>query len=339
MSNARVVAFASLLLMAFVTPASSQTPADSAKADSLKPKKTSRFGGMLNRAKQVAGNEKVQGAVKGAATNVACNAVPGVAVAAAASGGGPCQNTLMGGLVSKGMKGTAAMVAGGAASTAAAKATGKLGSTTTAAAAGALGSATGKGALSQAAAATAAGMIPKGLGGLMPKGVKGSDAAAIAAQAAAYQAAAMQSASMQAAAMGMMPSGAMPGAAAAASKSPMYDEISSKGHVATQGLVFDAGGQLRPESTPTLAQIASMLEAYPKLKIRIEGHTDNSGVPADNKALSEKRAQAVKAVLVDEYHVKANRIDAQGLGDTRPVASNTTLSGRYNNNRIEIVKM
>lgn len=325
--------------MALAVPALSQTPADSAKADSLKPKKTGRFGSMLNRAKKVAENDRVQGAVKGAATNVACNAVPGVAVATAVGGGGPCQNTLMGGLVTKGVKGTAAMVAGGAASTTAAKVTGKLGSTTTAAAAGALGSGTGKGVLSQAASATAAGMIPKSLGGLMPKGVKGSDAAAIAAQAAAYQSAAMQSAAIQAAAMGMMPNGAAPGAAPAASKSPMYDEIAAKGHIATQGLMFDAGGQLKPESTPTLAQIAAMLEAYPKLKIRIEGHTDNSGVPADNKALSEKRAQAVKAVLVEEYHIKANRVDAQGLGDTRPVASNTTLSGRYNNNRIEIVKM
>jgi hypothetical protein len=188
MSNARVVAFASLLLVAFAAPASAQAPADSAAADSLKPKKSGRFGGMLSKAKKVAENKRVQGAVKGAATNVACNAVPGVAVATAAGGGGPCQNTLMGGLVSKGMKGTAAMVAGGAASTAAANVTGKLGSTTTAAAAGALGAGTGKSALSQAAAATAAGMMPKGLGGMIPKGGKGaSDASVIAAQAAAMK--------------------------------------------------------------------------------------------------------------------------------------------------------
>src|SRR5215211_4260550 len=79
-------------------PSAPVTPADSVAADSVKPKKTGRFGGLVNKAKSVAGNKNVQAAakaagsdaVKGAAVGVACTVVPGAAVASAVSGQGPC---------------------------------------------------------------------------------------------------------------------------------------------------------------------------------------------------------------------------------------------------------
>ena len=143
MSRALLSVFSSLLVVAVSIPAGAQAPPgtvvpDSAAADSVKPKK-GRFGGMMDKAKKVAGSKTVQGAVKGAAANVACNAVPGAAVAAAATGNATCQNTVMGGLVQKGMAGAAGVAASGVA----AKAAGKLGGTTGAAAAGALSGATG----------------------------------------------------------------------------------------------------------------------------------------------------------------------------------------------------
>ena len=156
MPHARITLVSSMLVVAFALPAVAQTPKDSTVSDSTAPKK-SRFGGLINRAKQVAGNKAVQGAVKGAATNVACNAVPGAAIAAAAGGGGPCQNTLMGNLMTKtGIAGAAANMANGKASLAAAKAMGKMNGTTGAAAVGALSAVSGTNGTSQAAAIAAA---------------------------------------------------------------------------------------------------------------------------------------------------------------------------------------
>ncbi len=124
------------------------------------------------------------------------------------------------------------------------------------------------------------------------------------------------------------------------SRKSLYDDLAASGHVSTQGLLFDNGSdQLRPESAPTLRQIASMIEQHPELRIRIEGHTDNVGDKAANQKLSDKRAAAVKAALVSQYHVSAGRLDAKGFGDTKASGSNATADGRANNRRVELVKM
>jgi OmpA-OmpF porin, OOP family len=126
----------------------------------------------------------------------------------------------------------------------------------------------------------------------------------------------------------------------AESRKSIYDDLAASGRVATQGLLFDTGSdQLRPESTPTLKQIASMLTDHPELRIRIEGHTDNIGVKDTNRALSAKRAASVKAALVKNYAIAANRLDAQGFGDAKPVDKNDTVEGRQNNRRVELVKL
>jgi OmpA-OmpF porin, OOP family len=126
----------------------------------------------------------------------------------------------------------------------------------------------------------------------------------------------------------------------AESRKSIYDDLAASGRVATQGLLFDTGSdQLRPESTPTMKQIAAMLTGHPELRIRIEGHTDNVGVKETNRSLSAKRAASVKAALVKDYAIAANRLDAQGLGDTKPVDKNDTVEGRQNNRRVELVKL
>ncbi len=125
----------------------------------------------------------------------------------------------------------------------------------------------------------------------------------------------------------------------AASDKTIYDELSAKGRVATQGILFDIGSdRIKPESTPTLKEIAAMLQAHPELKLSIEGHTDNVGNPADNLKLSEARAAAVTAALVKNYAVDASRLQAKGFGSTKPVAPNTTVEARQNNRRVELVK-
>ena len=119
----------------------------------------------------------------------------------------------------------------------------------------------------------------------------------------------------------------------------LYDELTASGRVATQGIYFDTGSDtIRPESSPTLKEIAQMLMDHPELKLTIEGHTDNVGDAAANQTLSEKRAEAVRNALVATYKVDAGRLTTRGLGATKPVAPNTTPEGRQTNRRVELVK-
>lgn len=81
-----------------------------------------------------------------------------------------------------------------------------------------------------------------------------------------------------------------------------------------------------------------MREDHPDLKLTIEGHTHNVGGAEANQALSEKRAAAVRQVLIDGYQVDGARLVAKGLGQTKPAASNDTPEGRQSNRRVELVK-
>ena len=120
----------------------------------------------------------------------------------------------------------------------------------------------------------------------------------------------------------------------------LYDALNAEGRVATQGIYFDTGSdRIRPESTPTLKEIGAMLKEHPELKLTIEGHTDNVGNAASNQTLSEKRAAAVRQHLVDVHGVAAERLQARGLGPTKPVAPNETAEGRQQNRRVELVKL
>ena len=81
-----------------------------------------------------------------------------------------------------------------------------------------------------------------------------------------------------------------------------------------------------------------MLKEHPELALTIEGHTDNVGKPESNQALSEKRAAAVRQYLVDNYQIDGARLQAKGLGQTKPVGGNDTAEGRQQNRRVELVK-
>lgn len=121
---------------------------------------------------------------------------------------------------------------------------------------------------------------------------------------------------------------------------PMYDALMADGRFVTQGILFDTGSdKLRPESTPTLEEIAAMLEQHPELRVRIEGHTDAVGDDAANLQLSDRRAAAVKDYLITKKGVEAGRLEPQGLGETVPVGSNDTPEGRQQNRRVELVRL
>ncbi len=119
----------------------------------------------------------------------------------------------------------------------------------------------------------------------------------------------------------------------------LYAALAAEGHVATRGVLFDTGSaRIRPESTPTLAEITRMLEEHPDLRLRIEGHTDATGAAATNQALSERRAAAVRDHLVRQG-IAAGRLEAVGEGQERPVADNGTPEGRQQNRRVELVRL
>ncbi|HYD52666.1 MAG TPA: OmpA family protein [Gemmatimonadaceae bacterium] len=119
----------------------------------------------------------------------------------------------------------------------------------------------------------------------------------------------------------------------------LYEALAESGRVATQGILFDTGSdRIRPESTPTLKEIARMLEEHADLELLIEGHTDDVGQAAANQTLSEQRAVAVKAALVESFGVSADRLTAAGFGASKPAGKNDTAEGRQMNRRVELVK-
>jgi len=119
----------------------------------------------------------------------------------------------------------------------------------------------------------------------------------------------------------------------------LYDRLARDGRVATQGILFASGSaRIRPESTPTLEEIGTMLEEHPDLRLSIEGHTDSDGEEGFNQDLSERRAAAVKEYLVAHHGIEAERLETVGFGESKPVAENTTPEGKQQNRRVELVR-
>jgi outer membrane protein OmpA-like peptidoglycan-associated protein len=94
--------------------------------------------------------------------------------------------------------------------------------------------------------------------------------------------------------------------------------------------------EIKTESRVILENFAQYLKDNPKIKVEIEGHTDNVGNPKDNDALSTNRAFSVKAML-EEFGVDGKRILAKGYGANKPVADNKTEEGRAKNRRTEFL--
>lgn len=119
----------------------------------------------------------------------------------------------------------------------------------------------------------------------------------------------------------------------------MAKALADAGHIALYGLYFDTNkSAVKPDSRPTLEQIAALLKAQPALKLSVVGHTDNVGDAGFNKALSQRRADAVVAALIEDYGIAPERLAASGAGMDKPVAPNTSEDGRAKNRRVELVK-
>ena len=93
--------------------------------------------------------------------------------------------------------------------------------------------------------------------------------------------------------------------------------------------------RVREESFSDIKNLADFMQQYPQTSTRVEGHTDSVGTDQYNQRLSERRAQAVREVLVNQYGVESQRVDSAGYGESRPVADNSTEQGRQINRRVE----
>jgi outer membrane protein OmpA-like peptidoglycan-associated protein len=103
-------------------------------------------------------------------------------------------------------------------------------------------------------------------------------------------------------------------------------------------VIFPSGGsELLPSARSRLSDVATALsQGDASSSIVVEGHTDSVGKPEMNQELSLRRATAVRDQLVAQG-VAADRVSVMGFGDTRPVADNSSATGRANNRRVEIV--
>jgi OOP family OmpA-OmpF porin len=100
---------------------------------------------------------------------------------------------------------------------------------------------------------------------------------------------------------------------------------------------FDSSA-VKPEAAIMLEQVAIMLKQNTNESIVIEGYTCSVGPEQYNLSLSERRAIAIKAALVDQG-IEESRLTAKGLGEADPVADNTTKDGRERNRRVEFQVM
>ncbi len=102
-------------------------------------------------------------------------------------------------------------------------------------------------------------------------------------------------------------------------------------------VLFDTGKYTLKQGTQiSLAKVAGILQAYPSLKVQVEGYTDSTGSPTFNQTLSENRAGAVRNFLVQQG-VPQDNITSKGFGATDFVADNKTAAGRAQNRRVNMV--
>ena len=119
---------------------------------------------------------------------------------------------------------------------------------------------------------------------------------------------------------------------------PLYDRLASEGKIITYAITFEVGkADLKPESMVEINRIAKLMQDNPGLEFEVQGHCDATGSDKVNDPLSQKRAEAIVAALVEQGIAQA-RLSAVGKGSHVPIASNSTDEGRAKNRRVEFVK-
>ncbi|WP_052500994.1 OmpA family protein [Jannaschia aquimarina] len=114
--------------------------------------------------------------------------------------------------------------------------------------------------------------------------------------------------------------------------------LAATGRAVLDDLVFPTGSTELPEADyASLAALADFLRANPSATVALVGHTDAEGGAEGNMAISRRRADSARAILVDGYGIAPNRVETFGVGFFAPVARNDTEAGRSANRRVEVV--
>lgn len=114
--------------------------------------------------------------------------------------------------------------------------------------------------------------------------------------------------------------------------------LSDTGKVVFYGIYFDFDkATIKPESRPTLEEMARFLKTHAGTKVYIVGHTDMKGAHDYNLKLSRERAAAVVQALVSQYGIAKDRLGSDGVGPLAPVAANDSDANRARNRRVEMV--
>ncbi|MBI5058506.1 OmpA family protein [candidate division KSB1 bacterium] len=112
------------------------------------------------------------------------------------------------------------------------------------------------------------------------------------------------------------------------------------GVVSFPGVNFATGSaEITDEFARVLDGAAQLINEHPEIQLlEVQGHTDNTGSDAINNPLSQARADAVRNYLISRG-VEPNRLVAKGYGSSKPVATNSTDAGKYQNRRIDLVRV
>jgi len=109
-------------------------------------------------------------------------------------------------------------------------------------------------------------------------------------------------------------------------------------HITLYGVTFESGSADIAEALhPILTKVQRVLMMFETARLRIEGHTDSQGDATANRALSQRRAMAVREYGLARVPIPSARVEVEGIGEARPIANNETEEGRARNRRIEVI--
>lgn len=117
---------------------------------------------------------------------------------------------------------------------------------------------------------------------------------------------------------------------------PSSAHVDARGCWTISGLQFSVNAStIESGAEKSLAEDVQVLKDHPKLRVRVDGHTDADGSAAYNQQLSERRAASVRDYLVSNG-IPADRLAVQGLGESKPIAPNDSTEHKRLNRRVEL---
>ena len=120
----------------------------------------------------------------------------------------------------------------------------------------------------------------------------------------------------------------------------LHSKVDERGLMTTVPgeLLFAVGSEeVQADAYAMLVKLAELIGLYDNRQVLIIGHSDADGDATYNKELSQRRAELVKQILVENFDLAADRLSTEGAGETRPIASNATPQGRRANRRMEVL--